>query len=256
MQERPEPQETNNLNTQSAPEATPSPIDGGYGWVCGTAAAVTNGHSWGFNFAYAVFLAYYLDNDVFPGSSPMQYAFIGGLSLTSLLAVSPLTTILMRRYGIRPIMFFGVVLKTASLVIASFATQLWHLFLTQGLLFGAGVGLLFIPTAAVVPHWFTANGSLASGISLSGAGLGGAVCSLAAGAMISSLGLNWAFRILGIIAFTVNSSCIFLIRDRNTAAGVKQGAFHIISLSVRSISCLSDSASSPCLDIFHRGVQS
>jgi hypothetical protein len=57
----------------------------------------------------------------------------------------------MRMYGIRPTMFVGVVLETASLVIASFATQLWHLFLTQGLLFGAGVGLLFIPTAAVVP---------------------------------------------------------------------------------------------------------
>ncbi|CAG9982798.1 unnamed protein product [Clonostachys byssicola] len=213
-QERAEPQETNTLTTQSAQETTLSP-DGGYGWVCATAAAVINGHSWGFNSAYAVFLAYYMDNEIFPGSSPMQYAFVGGLSLT---------------YGIRPTMFVGVVLETASLVIASFATQLWHLFLTQGLLFGAGVGLLFIPTAAVVPQWFTTKRSLASGISLSGAGLGGAVYSLAAGAMISSLGLNWAFRILSIIAFTVNSSCIFLIRDRNTAIGINQGAFHITLL--------------------------
>ncbi|CAH0031658.1 unnamed protein product, partial [Clonostachys rhizophaga] len=157
----------------------------------------------------------------------MQYAFIGGLSLTSLLSVSPLATILMRRYGIRPTMFFGAVLETASFVIASFATQLWHLFLTQGLLFGAEVGLLFIPIAAVVPQWFTAKRSLASGISLSGAGLGGVVYSLAAGAMISSLGLSWEFRVMSIIAFTVNSSCIFLIGDRNTAIEVNQGAFHI-----------------------------
>jgi hypothetical protein len=45
--------------------------------------------------------------------------------------------------------------------------------------------------------------------------------------MIASLGLNWAFRILSIIAFTINSSCIFLIHDRNTAIGINQGAFHI-----------------------------
>jgi hypothetical protein len=88
MQERSERQETRNFTTQSALEATPSQSpDGGYGWVCATASAVTNGHSWGLNSAYAVFLAYYLDNDVFPGSSPIQYAFIGGLSLTSLPAV-------------------------------------------------------------------------------------------------------------------------------------------------------------------------
>lgn len=201
------------------------PADGGYGWVCTVAAAVINAHSWGFNSAYAVFLAYYLDNDIFPGATSLQYAFVGSLSISILMLTSPVATIAVREIGIRPTMFCGVVLETISLLCASAATQIWHLFLTQGIVFGMGLGLLFIPTAAVVPQWFTTKRSLASGVSLSGAGMGGLVYSLAASAMIHDLGLTWTFRILGIIAFVVNTSCTLLIKDRNKAIGSNQAAF-------------------------------
>ncbi|KAK1148076.1 hypothetical protein N8T08_010711 [Aspergillus melleus] len=200
----------------STPSPNPDePPDGGYGWVCTVAAAVINAHSWGFNSAYAVFLAYYLDNDVFPGATALEYAFVGSLSLTFLFLTSPIATLAVRKVGIRPTMFCGVVLETASLICASFASHIWHLFLTQGILFGMGLGLLFIPTAAVVPQWFTTKRSLASGISLSGAGLGGLIYALSASAMIRNLGLDTAFRILAILAFVVNTSCTLLIRDRS-----------------------------------------
>lgn len=214
----------------------PAP-DGGYGWVCATAAAVINAHSWGFNSAYAVFLAYYLKNDVFPGGSPLVYAFVGSLSIAFLLLVSPIATMAVGKIGIRKTMFCGAVLEAASFVCASFATHIWHLFLTQGVLFGMGLGLLFIPTAAVVPQWFTRRRSLASGISLCGAAAGGAVYSLAAGAMIRNLGLNWTFRTFGIMGFVVNTTCIILIKDRNKAIGSNQSAFQV-SLFKRVEYCL------------------
>ena len=49
--------------------------------------------------------------------------------------------------------------------------------------------------------------------------------SLAANAMIQSIGLGWAFRILGILAFVVNFICAILIKDRNKAIGAKQLSF-------------------------------
>lgn len=49
--------------------------------------------------------------------------------------------------------------------------------------------------------------------------------SLATEAMIQSLGIGWAFRILGILAFTVNLVCAILMKDRNKAIGVTQLAF-------------------------------
>ncbi|KAF4830687.1 putative transporter MCH2 [Colletotrichum tropicale] len=216
-----------NDNSSQEGQTEDFPPDGGYGWVCTVAAAVVNGHSWGFNSAYAVFLAYYLEHDIFPGSSPLEYAFVTSLSLTCLLLISPVATKCVGRYGIRPTMFCGVVLETASLLLASLSSEIWHLFLTQGVLFGIGVGLLFIPTAAVVPQWFTTKRSLATGISLSGAGLGGGVYALAAGAMIRSLGLQWTFRTLGIIGFCVNTTCTVLIRDRKKPTNSKQSTFEL-----------------------------
>lgn len=67
--------------------------------------------------------------------------------------------------------------------------------------------------------------SLASGIATSGSGLGGLLYSLATGAMIQSIGLAWAFRVLGILCFAVNSICAALMRDRNKIIGASQLAF-------------------------------
>ncbi|KAL5589222.1 hypothetical protein FOBRF1_015750 [Fusarium oxysporum] len=198
--------------------AVDDPPNGGYGWVCTAAAAIINMHSWGFSSAYAVFLAHYLDTNTFTGTTALEYAFIGGLSLTCLFLVSPVATISVGRFGIRPTMFVGMLLESVSLVCASLASRSWHLFLTQGVLFGLGLGLLFIPTAAVIPQWFTTRRSLATGFALAGAAFGGTVYSLAAGAMIRNLGLHWALRTLGILAFAVNTSMIILIRDRNKAS--------------------------------------
>lgn len=199
----------------SAGEEVESPLNGGYGWVCAAAAAVINMHSWGFSSAYSVFLAHYIKNQSFPEATTLEYAFVGSISLTCLFLISPIATMSVSMYGIKPTMLAGMFLEASSLLCASFASKVWHLFLTQGVLLGFGLGLLFIPTAAVVPQWFTTKRSLASGISLAGAAFGGTVYSLAAGAMIENMNLHWALRILAILAFVVNTSMIFLIRDHS-----------------------------------------
>jgi MFS family permease len=195
------------------------PPNGGYGWVCVAACATINAHTWGLNSSYAVFLAYYLSNNVFPGATPLHYAFIGGLSISQALIVSPLATLTTRVFSTRTTLLIGVVLETTSFIGASFATRIWHLFLTQGLCFGWGMGFLFVGSVGIAAQWFTTHRSLANGISAAGSGIGGLMYSLAAQAMIKDIGLPWAFRILGIIAFVVNTSCALLIRDRNKQIG-------------------------------------
>jgi MFS family permease len=195
------------------------PPNGGYGWVCVAACATINAHTWGLNSSYAVFLAYYLSNNVFPGATPLHYAFIGGLSISQALIVSPLATLTTRVFSTRTTLLIGVVLETTSFIGASFATRIWHLFLTQGLCFGWGMGFLFVGSVGIAAQWFTTHRSLANGISAAGSGIGGLMYSLAAQAMIKDIGLPWAFRTLGIIAFVVNTSCALLIRDRNKQIG-------------------------------------
>ena len=182
-------------------------------------------HTWGLNSAYAVFLAYYLANNIFPGASHLSYAFIGGLSISQALMVSPIATATTRIFGTRTTLLIGVFLETISFIGASFATQIWHLFLSQGLCFGYGMGFLFVGSVGIAAQWFTTHRSLANGISAAGSGLGGLIYSLSAQAMIKNIGLPWAFRILAIIAFVVNTTCALIIRDRNKQIGSSQLGF-------------------------------
>lgn len=114
-----------------------------------------------------------------------------------------------------------------SFVGASFSTQMWHLLLSQGVCFGIGLGFAFTSTVGVVPQWFKKRRSFANALSTGGSGFGGLIYSLATNAMITNLGLEWAFRILAILAFVVNGVCSFTLRDRNKAVGSVHLAFHV-----------------------------
>ncbi|KAH7385765.1 major facilitator superfamily domain-containing protein [Pyrenochaeta sp. MPI-SDFR-AT-0127] len=218
-------EEGNREEVAVAAKGADVPPNGGYGWVCVAACATLNGHTWGLNSAYAVFLAYYLSNDVFPGATPLHYAFIGGLSISQALVVSPVATLTTRLYGTRTTLLIGVALETISFIGASFASQTWHLFLSQGICFGWGMGFQFVGSVGISAQWFSSRRSLANGIAAAGSGIGGLVYSLSAQAMIKNISLPWAFRILAIIAFVVNTSCSLLIKDRNKQIGSSQLSF-------------------------------
>ncbi|KAI4277144.1 MAG: hypothetical protein LQ337_002017 [Flavoplaca oasis] len=177
------------------------------------------------NSSYGVFLAYYLNSNYYPGATALHFAFVGGLSISQALLVSPLATITTRLYGTNVTLFIGVFLETLALIGASFTREIWQLFLSQGVCFGIGMGFLFVGSVGVVPQWFTTRRSLANGIATAGSGIGGLMYSLATNAMIQSFGIGWAFRILGIVAFTVNAVCAALMKDRNKTIGVTQLAF-------------------------------
>ena len=139
--------------------------------------------------------------------------------------ISPLATYTTRVAGTHVTLALGIALETASLLGASFATTIWQLFLSQGVAFGLGMGLLFVASVGIVPQWFTTHRSLANGFATSGSGLGGLLYSLATGAMLPALGLPWTFRVLALLALTVNALSAALLRDRNALIGAVPLAF-------------------------------
>ncbi|OJJ40509.1 hypothetical protein ASPWEDRAFT_101490 [Aspergillus wentii DTO 134E9] len=201
--------------------------DGGYGWVCVVCVFWINAHTWGINSSYGVFLSYYLSHNVFPNSTALSYAFTGGLSISCALLVAPLATYLIHVCSTRFVLNVGVFFETLSLIGSSFATQRWHIFLSQGVCFGWGMGFLFVGSVGIAPQWFSKRRGLAMGITAAGSGLGGLIYSLAVGAILPRLGLGWAFRILGITSCVVNLVCGNLLRDRNKAVGSRLRAFHL-----------------------------
>ncbi|KAF9133804.1 hypothetical protein BGW39_008847 [Mortierella sp. 14UC] len=89
----------------------------------------------GFYNSYGVFQEYYLAESFKGTASVFQISWIGTLTMISMDIFGPFTGFLCDYIGHRPAALFGVTIMTLSLVLAAFATQVWHLYLTQGLLY-------------------------------------------------------------------------------------------------------------------------
>lgn len=157
----------------------------------------------------------------------MDYGYIGGLNFTFAMLLAPLATYLTRRFSMRPIMLSGSLLQCLGYIAASFSHKIWHLYLSQGALVGCGIGLMIIPSTAILSQWFARRRSIVNGISSAGSGLGGMVFAWGTAGMIHRLGLPWALRTTGLITLVATSAAILLMRDRNHHINPTQLAFDL-----------------------------
>lgn len=201
-------------------------FDKGYAWVVLAAATTISTFSWGANSAFGVFLSYFLSNNVYPDASDLDFAFVGGLSFGLGLMASPIPSVLLKRFPYQAVIMVGACVQSGGLISASFAKKIWHLYLSQGVLQGLGISLVFIPANAALPQWFKARRGIANGIFTAGTGLGGIIFSFTVQALIDNLGIAWAQRITGFMSLFACVIAGSLIRGRHgrQKGGVKAPA--------------------------------
>jgi len=54
----------------------------------------------------------------------------------------------------------GLAIITIALIASSFSTAVWHLILTQGIMYAVGGALLYAPTILYLDEWFVARKGL------------------------------------------------------------------------------------------------
>ena len=111
-------------------------------------------------------------------------AFFGGLWLN--------------RSGPRIVALTGGILYGAGVILASFSHSIWWLYLSYGLIGGAGVGLSYIVPVAVLVKWFPDRRGLITGIAVGGFGAGALVTAPVATRLIQSVGVLPTFAYLGV----------------------------------------------------------
>ncbi|CAO3586422.1 unnamed protein product [Absidia cylindrospora] len=121
---------------------------------------------------------------------------------------------MLARFGTRVIMIIGSIFMSLGIILAGFSTKVWHLYLTQGVLFGSGASMVYMSVVAVIPQWFTTKRGTAMGISSAGTGIGGLALSPMASSLISKYGIAWAYRIIGLMAFGICMVATALMRTR------------------------------------------
>ncbi|KAL1898174.1 hypothetical protein Sste5346_003580 [Sporothrix stenoceras] len=105
----------------------------------------------------------------------------------------------------RSITLAGVALMGLGFLLASFATQVWHLLLTQGLLYGLGSSMLYFPLLGPAPEYFNRHRATALGLILSGGGVGSLVLSPVVRALLSAVGGRWTLRFLAALSLVVGT---------------------------------------------------
>lgn len=63
---------------------------------------------------------------------------------------------------------FGLALTAVGFLMSSFATSVWQLIATQGVICALGCGLLFTPTTLYLDEWFVKRKGLAYGVMWAG----------------------------------------------------------------------------------------
>ena len=136
-------------------------------------------------------------------------------------AVSPLIGRLMDRFGPRGVMELGVALMAGGLLLAPLTTQPWHLYLTIGVMVGAGsVCLGYSGQSLFLPNWFIRRRGLAIGLAFAGVGIGSMTLLPWVQHMIEQTGWRTACTAMGILILVVLAPINLLLRKRPEDIGL------------------------------------
>jgi MFS family permease len=137
-------------------------------------------------------------------------------------AVSPLIGRLMDRAGPRAVMELGVALMAGGLLLAPLTTQPWHLYLTIGVMVGAGsICLGYSGQSLFLPNWFIRRRGLAIGLAFAGVGIGSMTLLPWVQHMIEQTGWRTACTAMGIVVLVVLAPINLLLRKRPEDIGLE-----------------------------------
>ena len=180
------------------------------GWyvVAGTFLVLT----FGFGSAYSFGTFFTPLQDAFDAPrAAVSAAF--SLAILTLFSVGPLTGTLADRLGPRMLVAGGIALVGSGLIIASFAQALWHVQAAFAVCIGGGVGMAYVPAVGAVQKWFDRRRGLASGLAVSGIGVGTLAVPPVGALLIAGLDWRPAFLLVGAVVVVAGGAAGLLVRN-------------------------------------------
>jgi MFS family permease len=166
-------------------------------------------------------------------------AFSFGFLISAIM--SPLMGRLMDRGGPRAVMELGTVLMAAGLLLAPLTTQPWHLYMTIGVLVGAGsVCLGYSGQSLFLPNWFSRKRGLAVGLAFAGVGIGSVTVLPWVQVMIEQTGWRTACTAVGLVVLVVLVPINLLLRKRPQDMGLLPDGDQALTSSAKHVSNVVD----------------
>lgn len=143
--------------------------DGGYGWFILIGCFLIHLLQVGLARSFGVF---YMDLSEWLGSSS---ALTGGIVSTFnvfRMTLGPVASIICAKYSIRKIVIIGSIVQFLGLLLCSFATNIWMIYLSFSVLGGIGGGFIFTPSYIILTQYFDKKRGKAMAWATIGSGLG------------------------------------------------------------------------------------
>jgi MFS family permease len=145
------------------------------------------------------------------GASRGEVSFVFSLAGFLNYSLGIVTGPLADRWSSRSLAITGMLLTGGGLVLASFADSLLQVYLAYGLGVGVGMGCAYVPAIGAVQRWFVRRRGFASGLAVSGIGIGTLMVPPLAEFLIHRLGWREAYLVIGCVTAIAGAGLSFLI---------------------------------------------
>lgn len=172
-----------------------------YGWIIVAVGLVSMAFWYGIRSSFSIFYVALLED--FPWSRG-ESAGVQSMSLITYTILAPLVGGLIDRFGPRRVIVPGILVLSSGLILCGSIETLTQFYIFYGVVAGAGITCIAIVSySAILAHWFEKKRGLASGIAVSGMGLGTFLMVPLSQHFISLWGFRFSFVLLGILVVIV-----------------------------------------------------
>jgi MFS family permease len=188
-----------------------------HGWLVVAGAFAVTFMGFGSAYTFSAFVeSLQKDFGASRGSVSLVFSLAGFLYFGLGIVSGPLAD----RWGSRRLAVAGMILIGIGLALASVARDLTEIYLAYGLGVGLGIGVAYVPVLGAVQRWFVRRRGFASGLAVSGIGVGTLVMPPLASFLIEAFGWRHAYLILGVMAAAIGGGMALLIENDPRDRGV------------------------------------
>ncbi|KXH53286.1 hypothetical protein CSAL01_01934 [Colletotrichum salicis] len=206
-------------NVEEIEQAQLPPADRGKeAWLVLLGCSLIQIPVWGYSLAFGVFQEYYGSHPDKLKGDASNVAVIGTTMTCQgiMYLISPFTFTILSRWPRLRRWFgpLGLVLTTIGFLLSSFATTVWQLIATQGVICALGCGLLFTPTILYLDEWFVKRKGLAYGVMGAGKSAAGVGLPFAMEICLRKFGPVITLRAWSVATILVSAPLLYFLKPR------------------------------------------
>ncbi len=185
--------------------AAPAPVpDGGLeAWLQVLGSWVVLVDTWGLINCFGVYQTFY-ETDFLSSRSSSDISWIGSLQAALLMVIGVVSGPLYDAGYFRELLMVGLFLIVFGQFMTSLCTTYTQVLLAQGICIGIGMGLTFLPSAAILSQYFQKRRALVLGLSSTGSPLAGIIFPIIFSRLEPTIGFGWATRVIGFILLGIS----------------------------------------------------